>query len=120
MSEQLELVIVGGGPAGLAAAQSFRDAGGAGEVAIVAEEGRMPYERPPLTKELLRGESSEDDLPLRDDSWLAANGVRLIGTRAVALDADKRTVTLADERELGYRSCVLAPGAPQAARRRRR
>jgi NADPH-dependent 2,4-dienoyl-CoA reductase/sulfur reductase-like enzyme len=54
--ERFELLIVGGGPAGFAAADGYREAGGEGAVAIIAGEERMPYRRPPLTKELLRGE----------------------------------------------------------------
>ena len=52
----------------------------------------MPYDRPPLTKELLRGEIDEDELPLEDEAWLAEHGVELISGRAVALDAAERTV----------------------------
>ena len=70
MSEPYSLLVVGGGPAGLSAARAYRDAGGDGTVAIVADEGRMPYRRPPLTKELLRGESAETDLPLEEEGWL--------------------------------------------------
>ena len=39
-------------------------------MAIVTDEHRMPYNRPPLTKELLRGESSEDELPIESEAWL--------------------------------------------------
>ena len=70
MSDQFELLVIGGGPAGLAAARGYRDAGGEGGVAIVSDEHRMPYRRPPLTKELLRGEIGEDELALEEDHWL--------------------------------------------------
>ena len=49
---------------------AYRDAGGDGSVAIVTDEHRMPYSRPPLTKELLRGEMGEDELPLESEDWL--------------------------------------------------
>jgi 3-phenylpropionate/trans-cinnamate dioxygenase ferredoxin reductase subunit len=111
MTEALGLLVVGGGPAGLSAARSYRDAGGRGAVAIVTDEHRMPYQRPPLTKGLLRGDSTEADLPLEDDSWLQANDVALISGRAVRLDPDAHTVTLSGGRELLYRQCVLATGA---------
>ena len=88
MSGCLSLLVIGGGPAGLSAARSYREAGGEGPVAIVGDEHRMPYRRPPLTKELLRGESTEEDLPLESESWLAEHDVSLISGRAVALDAD--------------------------------
>jgi NADPH-dependent 2,4-dienoyl-CoA reductase/sulfur reductase-like enzyme len=110
MSDELALLAVGGGPAGLSAARAYRAAGGAGPVAIVTDEHRMPYNRPPLTKELLRGESSEDELPIEPESWLSENDVRLISARAVSLDPDARSVTLSGERELRYGACVLATG----------
>ncbi|MFZ0041718.1 MAG: FAD-dependent oxidoreductase [Solirubrobacteraceae bacterium] len=111
MSEEFELLVVGGGPAALSTARSYRDAGGRGAVAIVADEKRMPYNRPPLTKELLRGEMAEDELPIEDESWLSENAVSLIGGRAVALELGQRRVTLSGGRELSYSSCVLATGA---------
>ena len=111
MSGCLSLLVIGGGPAGLSAARSYREAGGEGPVAIVGDEHRMPYRRPPLTKELLRGESTEEDLPLESESWLAEHDVSLISGRAVALDADAHGVTLSGGRELEYRQLVLATGA---------
>ena len=111
MSDELELLVVGGGPAGLAAARAYRAAGGKGGVAIVTDEHRMPYNRPPLTKDLLRGESTEDELPIEDEAWLVEHDVRLVSGRAAALDPAARTVVLSGGRELHYRSCVLATGA---------
>lgn len=111
MNDPFELLVVGGGPAGLEAARSFRDSGGQGPVAIVTDEHRMPYNRPPLSKALLRGEITEDDLPLEDERWLAEQRVALVGGRAVVLDPDRRRVTLSGGRELDYRSCLLATGS---------
>ena len=65
------MVIVGGGPAGLATARAFREAGGQGPVTIVAAEPHLPYQRPPLTKEFLLGEAAEHDLPIEDARWFA-------------------------------------------------
>ncbi len=111
MSDRVELLIVGGGPAGHAAADAYRAAGGEGSVAIVADEERIAYQRPLLSKELLRGELEESELPLEDEGWLAAHDVRLIAGRAVALDADARTVALSGGRTLGWAQCLLATGA---------
>ena len=111
MSASYELLIVGGGPAGLSAARGFRDAGGTGAVAIVTDEHRMPYNRPPLTKELLRGESSEAELPLEEEAWLRDQEVALVSGRAVSLDPAGRTVGLSGGRDLHYASCLLATGA---------
>jgi 3-phenylpropionate/trans-cinnamate dioxygenase ferredoxin reductase component len=114
MTDPYALLAVGGGPAGLAAVRAYREADGAGRVAIVTDEHRMPYSRPPLTKELLRGEGTEADLPIEQESWLTDQRVELIGGRAVALDADTRTVGLSGGRELEYECCLLATGAEPA------
>lgn len=104
MSERI--VIVGGGPAGHAAARGYRAAGGAGAVTLVTDDDRPPYQRPPLTKELLRGEAGEEELPLA-----ALEDVALVYGEAVALDPDARVVALADGRRLEYTGAVLATGA---------
>ena len=83
----------------------------------------MPYNRPPLTKELLRGDSGEEDLPLEDESWLAEQRVRLVSGRAVALDLESRRVTLSGGRELGLRELPARHrrgAGPTADPRRRR
>ncbi len=111
MSDRFDLLIVGGGPAGLAAARSYRELRTGGEIAIVADEHRMPYERPPLTKELLRGEIGFDQLAIEDEEWLTEQQVQLISGRAVALDAGEHTITLSGGRRLAYANCLLATGA---------
>jgi 3-phenylpropionate/trans-cinnamate dioxygenase ferredoxin reductase component len=111
VSADFELLVIGGGPAGLSAVRGYRSAGGPGRVAIVGDEKRMPYSRPPLTKELMRGEITEDELPLEDEEWLARERVALVGGRAVALDHARHEVTLSGGRTLTYGRCVLATGA---------
>ena len=111
MSSDYELLVIGGGPAGLAAARAYRQAGGKGPVALVSEERRIPYNRPPLSKDLLRGEISESELALEEERWFVEQRIGLVGARAVALDPTKREVTLSGGRPLSYTSCLLAPGA---------
>jgi len=106
-----ELLVIGGGPAGFAAARGYRDAHGAGRVAIVTDEERMPYRRPPLTKELLRGEIGEEELPLEQEQWLHDHQVSLVSGRAVALGHVSHEVTLSGGRTLSYANCVIATGA---------
>ena len=103
------LLIVGGGPTGHAAAQAYRDAGGRGPVRIVTADATAPYNRPPLSKDYLRGESAEDELPLTPDP--AEMDVQVeTGTTVQQLDPQQRTVTLTSGRVLPYRQCVLAVG----------
>jgi 3-phenylpropionate/trans-cinnamate dioxygenase ferredoxin reductase subunit len=111
VSDAVDFFIIGGGPAGLAAARAYRAAGGDGAVAILTDEYRVPYNRPPLTKELLRGELDEAALPIEQESWLAQQRIGLIGGRAVWLDVAGHRVTLSGLREVGYRTCLLATGA---------
>ena len=111
MSDSFELLVVGGGPAGFAAARGYRKAGGSGAVAIVSDEHRMPYKRPPLTKGLLRGETGEQALALEPEHWLAENQVALISGRAATLDPDAHEVVLSGARAIAYGRCVLATGA---------
>ncbi|MGH2857824.1 MAG: NAD(P)/FAD-dependent oxidoreductase [Solirubrobacteraceae bacterium] len=113
MSEPYALVAVGGGPAGFAAVRSYRQDGGRGPVAIVSDERRMPYSRPPLTKDLLRGELPEAELPIEPETWLSEHEISLVSGRALSLDAgaDVGELTLVGGRTLAWRSCVLATGA---------
>jgi 3-phenylpropionate/trans-cinnamate dioxygenase ferredoxin reductase subunit len=102
------LVIVGGGPAGLAAARGYREAGGEGTVTMLTPEHDPPYMRPALSKEFLRGES--------EDIALDADGLDLdlrLGTAATALDTTRRAVSTQDG-TLAYDTCVLATGAEPA------
>ena len=109
---QAALVIVGGGAAGLAAAHGYRDAGGDGEIVMLAGEPRPPYRRPPLTKEYLRGELDAGELALEAPEWFARNRVRLeTGTWALELDPGARAVTTEEQGELSYDRCVVATGA---------
>jgi 3-phenylpropionate/trans-cinnamate dioxygenase ferredoxin reductase subunit len=106
------LVIVGGGPAGLATARAYRETGGRARVTILTSEPYAPYNRPPLTKEYLRGEASQEDLPLESDDWYGDNGVELrLSAVVVGLNRNNQTVELDDGEELSYDACVLATGS---------
>src|SRR6202020_1977206 len=88
--EAERIVIVGGGPAGLAAARAYRSSGGRGEGTLLCEEPRAAYEPPPLTKEFLRGEREEEALALEHADWFEAHGVALcLGAQARAIDPQR-------------------------------
>jgi 3-phenylpropionate/trans-cinnamate dioxygenase ferredoxin reductase subunit len=106
-----ELVVIGGGPAGLSAARSYRQAGGSGAVALICDEERIPYHRPSLTKELLRGEMDESDLAIEPAEWFAEQAIAFVAARAVGIDPDTRQVILSGGRTLDYRTAVIATGA---------
>ena len=106
------IAIVGGGPAGLATARSYREHGGAGELTLVAEEPRPPYERPPLTKGLLRGEVDVGELAIEQPEWFESHDVGLrLGTAASAIDPSLGSVTLSDGDQLEVDVIVLATGS---------
>lgn len=106
------LVIVGGGPAGLATARAYRNAGGQAETVILTSEPHAPYNRPPLTKEFLRGESGREDLPLEDRAWYGDNAVELrTSTAVVHLDRKRGLVETEGGEEILYDACVLATGS---------
>lgn len=106
------LVIVGGGPAGLATARAYRNAGGQAETVILTSEPHAPYNRPPLTKEFLRGESGREDLPLEDRAWYGDNAVELrTSTAVVHLDRKRGLVETEGGEEIPYDACVLATGS---------
>jgi 3-phenylpropionate/trans-cinnamate dioxygenase ferredoxin reductase subunit len=101
------LVIVGSGPAGVSAARAYREAGGAGPVRLLTADTDPPYERPPLSKEFLRGEA---DLPLLEKDFLADHDIDVtLGDPVTELgDGLVRTAAGAQHR---FTTCVLATGA---------
>ena len=106
------LVVVGGGPAALEAVRAYREGGAGGDVVLVSADEHLPYNRPPLSKDFLRGESEEDALPLEDGGFYRRHGIEVrLGTRAQALDTGRRVVTLCDGETLSYGWCILATGA---------
>jgi NADPH-dependent 2,4-dienoyl-CoA reductase/sulfur reductase-like enzyme len=103
------VVIVGASLAGLRAAQGLREEGHEGELVVVGEERAMPYDRPPLTKELLAGAVEADQIALRGADEVDARWE--LGRSAVALDLGRRRVSLDDGRELAFDGLVIATGA---------
>jgi 3-phenylpropionate/trans-cinnamate dioxygenase ferredoxin reductase subunit len=112
VNQDEHLVIVGAGPAGLATARAYRESGGRGRVTMLTPEPYAPYNRPPLTKEYLRGEAAREDLPIESDDWYEKNGVELrLVTSADAICREQRIVATDEGEELAYDVCVLATGS---------
>ncbi|OUZ12241.1 hypothetical protein BHE97_03145 [Aeromicrobium sp. PE09-221] len=102
--------MVGGSLAAVHAIEALRGEAFTGEIVLVGAERHLPYDRPPLSKEALRGEPMPS--PLRDPAWYAEAGVRLeLGTPARALDTEARVVILEDDRALSYDGLIIATGA---------
>ena len=104
------VVIVGGGAAGLAAAETLRSEGYAGALTLLCGEPELPYDRPPLSKQVLTGAWDPDRTRFREAGHYAKLGIRLVRGRADALDAGGRTVYLADGDALGFDGLIIATG----------
>jgi NADPH-dependent 2,4-dienoyl-CoA reductase/sulfur reductase-like enzyme len=103
------IVIVGGGLAAARTAEQLRRAEYPGAITIVGDEEHLPYDRPPLSKDVLRG--VVDDVLLKPAEFYADNDITLrLGSAATALDTDARTVTLANGEVVDYDDLVIATG----------
>lgn len=103
------IVVVGAGLAGLRACERLRAAGHVGRLVVVGDEEHPPYNRPPLSKEVLRGTTTREKLPFRQRPSTADVEWRL-GVRVTTVDLDARTVTLDDGSTLAYDGLVYAAG----------
>jgi NADPH-dependent 2,4-dienoyl-CoA reductase/sulfur reductase-like enzyme len=117
-SQSPGVVMVGGGLAAQRAAETLRRRGYEGRVRIVCAEPDPPYDRPPLSKQVLAGTVAEDTVAFRSPDWYEDLEIELLlGTRAVALDPGARRVRLGSGRELDYGAVLIATGgAPRALR----
>ncbi|GHH51051.1 NAD(P)/FAD-dependent oxidoreductase [Streptomyces candidus] len=106
------VVVVGAGQAGAEAAVALRAQGYGGRVVLVGEESETPYQRPPLSKELLAAGGERVDCALYPASHYPDRDIELLsGERAEGIDREGRTLLLASGRELPYDALVLATGA---------
>jgi 3-phenylpropionate/trans-cinnamate dioxygenase ferredoxin reductase subunit len=103
------IVIVGAGLAGLRTAAELRRLGCDSQLVLVGDERHLPYSRPPLSKEVLRGD--RDNTTLEPAEYYQNAGIELrLGSAATALDPRTRTVRLADGTRMAYDKAVIATG----------
>ena len=106
------VAVVGASLAGLRAVETFREDGYDGRLVLVGAEPHLPYDRPPLSKELLAGTATPEDAVLRaPDDYDELDLELHLGRRAEGLDLDRREVVLDDGQRLAFDGAVLATGA---------
>jgi 3-phenylpropionate/trans-cinnamate dioxygenase ferredoxin reductase subunit len=112
------IVIAGGGLAGQRCAECLRREGYSGPIRIVCSEARRPYDRPPLSKDLLSGARNEDALSYRPADWYGEHTIDLLlGIRATGLRPQERRLVLSDGGVLRYDRLLIATGSrPRAIR----
>jgi NTE family protein len=109
---KFELVVVGGGLASARAIKAYREAGGAGRIALVSRDSSVPYHRPPLSKRYLRGETDRAGTLVEPESFYADQDVELLLERtAERVLPGERRVELDGGESLTYERLLLAPGA---------
>jgi len=104
------IAVVGASLAGLRAAEFIRRAKFEGKLVLIGDEEHLPYDRPPLSKEVLRGEWDQERLALRRRSYDDLNVDLMLGQRAVSLDTDARKVQLEGGEAVPFDGLVIATG----------
>jgi 3-phenylpropionate/trans-cinnamate dioxygenase ferredoxin reductase subunit len=106
------IILAGGGLAAQRCAETLRREGYSGAIRMVCAEHHPPYDRPPLSKELLAGTRDQPSLALRPADWYATHDVELLlGVGATALRPGERRLLLADGAELRYDRLLIATGS---------
>ncbi|MGV9268494.1 NAD(P)/FAD-dependent oxidoreductase [Kitasatospora sp. NPDC003701] len=105
-------VIVGASLGGAKAAEALREAGYRGGIVLIGAEHERPYERPPLSKGYLLGETPREKIYVHPPQWYADHDVTLrLGTAVTSVDPAARTVTLADDGRVEYAKLLLTTGS---------
>jgi 3-phenylpropionate/trans-cinnamate dioxygenase ferredoxin reductase component len=109
---EVDYLLIGGGMAGAHCAGTLRRRGADGSILLVGREPHVPYERPPLSKDYLRAESSEEDAFVHSADWYEENGVELLTeTSVMSLDAGERTAKLQTRERVRFGKALVATGA---------
>src|SRR2546423_4898167 len=105
-------VIVGAALAGAKAAEALREEGFEGRIVLMGTEPELPYERPPLSKEYLRGEAPREKARLHEDGFYESHDIELrTGTTVTAVDTGASQVELEGGERVGYDRLLLTTGA---------
>jgi NADPH-dependent 2,4-dienoyl-CoA reductase/sulfur reductase-like enzyme len=106
------IVVVGASLAGLWACESLRGGGYSGTITLIGAESHQPYDRPPLSKALLKGDWEPERIQLRKPDEIGSLGLDLrLGTTATSLDVDSRTVTLESGEAIAADGVIIATGS---------
>jgi 3-phenylpropionate/trans-cinnamate dioxygenase ferredoxin reductase subunit len=106
------IVIVGTGVAAVRAAEALRDAGSSAPIVMVGAERTLPYDRPPLSKEFLRGETTLEGARIHGEEFFRERAVELVlGAAAKSVDTVSRTLELESGRRIGFAKLLIATGA---------
>lgn len=109
--DRFDILIVGSGHGGAQCAVALRQAGFGGTLAVIGEDPELPYERPPLSKDYLKGEKSFERILIRAPAfWEERSVTMLAGRRVVAVDPAAKTVTDAAGAQIGYGALVWSAG----------
>jgi 3-phenylpropionate/trans-cinnamate dioxygenase ferredoxin reductase component len=112
MATDTTFLIIGGGLAGAKAAEGARTSGYDGRIVLVAEENDQPYERPPLSKGVLRGEDEPETARVHDPEFYAAQSIDLmLGESIEHLDVESRSAQLTSGGSIDFDTALLATGA---------
>ncbi|MDT3671250.1 MAG: FAD-dependent oxidoreductase [Aromatoleum sp.] len=112
MSGPKNVVLIGGGLASLAAIETLRAEGYDGAIRLVSDEAEIPYDRPPLSKAYLSGETPLGGILLHDEAWYESMRVDLeLGRKVEAIDPSARQVRIAGGQALGYDRVLIGTGA---------
>ena len=109
---EVDFLLIGGGLAAANCAAELRKRGAEGSVLLVGREPEPPYERPPLSKEYMRGEAERSDAYVNEPAWYEQNGVELLsGRNVMSLDPEARTVKVQGGEEVAFGKALIATGA---------
>lgn len=110
-ADRRTFALLGAGAAGNMAAQTLREDGFKGRIALITHEATLPYDRPNVSKGYLYGDAPLDSLPLRPEQFYRNHDIEILAGRRVTLaDAGAKTLVFADGSRLQYDALLLAPG----------